>query len=111
MLTATSIDAVAYMRWRMLVMQMACMQAGPTDLATLIGSISQWQLHAYHLHLCLHALCVVQLVGPTDLANQLDNTYSMQAKVQMVCMQLQLSDAAHQLGWAYWPCPPVAWTH
>jgi len=27
-------------------------------------------------------------VGPTDLANQLDNTYSMQAVVQMVRMRL-----------------------
>ena len=36
-------------------------------------------------------------VGPTDLANQLDTSYSMQAVVQMVCMRLESTDLANQL--------------
>jgi len=35
--------------------------------------------------------------GPTDLTNQLDSTYSMQAVVQMVCMRLCSTDLAKQL--------------
>ena len=36
-------------------------------------------------------------VGPTDFANQLDSTYSMQAVMQVVCMQVGHTDLANQL--------------
>ncbi len=44
---------------------------GPTQL---MSSVTQLQLHAYHLHLCLHAVCVVQLIGKVSWSNQLNNT-------------------------------------
>ncbi len=40
-------------------------------------------------------------VGPTDLANQLDSTYSMQATTHMVSLQVGPTDFANQLDSTY----------